>query len=370
MKIGLPKEIKENEYRVAITPANVGKLTDAGHEVYVQKDAGEAACFTDEMYEAAGAVILTTAEELFEAAELIVKVKEILPPEFGLLKEKHTLMTYIHSANRLPQTEALLKSGCVAFAYEDVKDENGGFPLLEPMSRIAGEVGLLTGVWYSQTTVGGTGKLICGAPGVKPAKLVVLGAGNVGTACARLAKNLGAEVVVMDTDLKKLEELTAYKLPGIKTCFSNKANVTKEIKDADIVYNCVKWFPGLTIISKEMLKLMQPKSVIVDIDAEPNGAIESSQYTTHEKPWFVFDDIRHIGIPNLPSAVANTASEALSNATVGYILEVANKGWKQAARDNRSLWYGLDFVKGALTFEDTARAFDIELADKDALLEA
>lgn len=369
MKVGLPKEIKESEYRVAITPSNVKKLIDEGHQVYVENNAGAAACFTDDMYEAMGATILPTAAEVFDAAELIVKVKEILPQEFALLQEKHTIMTYIHSANRLPQTEALLKSKCVAFAYEDVKDKNGNFVLLEPMSRIAGEVGLLTGVWYSQTTMGGAGKLICGAPGVKPMKIVVLGAGNVGIACARLAKNIGADVVLMDTDLKKLEEAIAFKLSGVKTCFSNKVNVSKEIANADIVYNCVKWFPGLTIISREMLKLMSPKAVIVDIDAEPNGAIETSQYTTHENPWFVIDDIRHIGIPNLPSAVANTASEALSNATVKYILEVANKGWKQAACDNRDLWYGLDFVKGSLTFEDTAKAFNIELTDKDALLE-
>lgn len=368
MKIGLPREIKENEYRVAITPGNVKKLVDAGHDVYVENNAGEAASFTNDKYEAAGAKILPDEEAVFHEAEMIIKVKEILPPEFGLLKEKHILFTYIHSANRRPQTEALLNSGCVAFAYEDVMDADGNFILLEPMSRIAGEVGFLTGIWYSQTTTGGAGKLVCGSPGVKPAKIVVLGAGNVGTACARLARNMGAEVVVMDTNLKKLEEVMNVKIPGVKTCFSNKANVEREIKDADIIYNCVKWFPGLSIITKDMLKIMQPKSVIVDIDAEPNGAIETSRYTTHNEPWFVVDDIRHIGIPNLPSAVANTASEALSNATIRYILEIADKGWKQAAKDNRDLWHGLDFVNGHLTFEDTANAFNIELSDKDSLL--
>ncbi len=369
MKIGLPKEIKENEFRVAMIPSNVRKLVDAGHEVYVEKDAGKAAGYTDDMYEAAGAAIVENEAEVFKTADLIIKVKEILPSEFDLLEERHTLFTYIHSANRRPQTEALLKSKCVALAYEDVMDKNGHFPLLEPMSRMAGEVGLLTGVFYSFTTTGGAGKLICGNPGIKPMKIVIFGAGNVGVSAARLAMGLNADVVLMDTDLKKLEDVIANKLPGVRTLFSNKANVEQEIKDADIVFNCVKWFPGLTIISRDMLKLMQPNSLIVDIDAEPGGAIETSQYTTHADPWFVVDGIRHIGIANLPSAVANSASAALSNATIKYIMDLANKGWKKATMEDEELRYGLDFVKGYLTFKDTAEAFGIELTDKEFVFE-
>lgn len=251
MKIGLPKERKENEYRVAIIPSNVGRLVDAGHDVYVEHDAGKAAGFSDEMYLEKGARILSSEEEVFKTCELIIKVKEILPSEFGLLNDKHILFTYIHSANRRPQTEELLNSKCVAFAYEDVKDQNGRFVLLEPMSRIAGEVGLITGVFYSSTTTGGLGKLVCGTPGVKPMKIVIFGAGNVGVSCARLALGLGAEVVLMDTDIHKLEDILANKLPTVKTCFSNRANVSHEIKDADIVFNCVKWFPGLTILSRD-----------------------------------------------------------------------------------------------------------------------
>ena len=368
MKIGLPKERKENEYRVAIIPSNVGRLVDAGHDVYVEHDAGKAAGFSDEMYLEKGARILSSEEEVFKTCELIIKVKEILPSEFGLLNDKHILFTYIHSANRRPQTEELLNSKCVAFAYEDVKDQNGRFVLLEPMSRIAGEVGLITGVFYSSTTTGGLGKLVCGTPGVKPMKIVIFGAGNVGVSCARLALGLGAEVVLMDTDIHKLEDILANKLPTVKTCFSNRANVTHEIKDADIVFNCVKWFPGLTILSRDMLELMQPNSLIVDIDAEPGGAIESSQYTTHQDPIFVEKGIRHIGIANLPSSVANAASAALSNATIKYILQIANKGWKAAAQDNEDLKYGLDFVKGYLTFKDTADAFGMELTDKEKVL--
>ena len=369
MKIGLPKEIKENEFRVAIIPSNVGKLVDAGHQVYVEKDAGLAAGFADEMYKAAGAEIVPDEKTVFKEAELIIKVKEILPQEFGLLEERHTLFTYIHSANRRPQTEELLKSKCVAFAYEDVMDKDGRFILLEPMSRMAGEVGLLTGVFYTFTTPGGAGKLVCGGPGIKPMKIVIFGAGNVGVSAARLAMGLNADVVLMDTDLRKLEDVLANKLPGVRTLYSNRANVEQEIKDADIVFNCVKWFPGLTIISKDMLKLMQPGSLIVDIDAEPGGAIETSQYTTHENPLFEVDGIRHIGIANLPSAVSNSASAALSNATISFIKEIADKGWKRAAMENDALCCGLDFVKGYLTFKDTSEAFGIELTDKKFVFE-
>lgn len=365
MRIGLPKEIKEQEYRVAIIPSNVGKLVDAGHEVFVEKNAGAAAGYPDSEYIAVGAKMVESEKECFEKAELICKVKEILPSEFGLLKEDQILFTYIHSANRRPETDELLNSKCIGFAMEDMLDNRGHYVLLEPMSRIAGEIGLLTGLFYSQSTQGGAGKSIGGSIGVKPMKIVIFGAGNVGVAAARLALGMNADVVLMDTDLLKLEDVLANKLPNVRTCFSNKANVTKEIKDADIILNCVKWFPGLTIISKDMLDVMQPNSMIVDIDAEPGGAIESSQYTTHEKPVFYEKGIRHIGIPNLPSSVSNTASAALSNASIKYIKEIADKGWKKACQEDSCLEYGLDFVKGYLTFIDTSEAFGIELTDKN-----
>lgn len=368
MKIGMPKEIKENEFRVAIVPHNVSKLTAAGHQVYVETKAGLAAGFTDAEYIAAGAEIVPDAKTAYAKGDMIVKVKEILPSEFDYLEERHIICTYIHSANRLPQTKALLDSKVVAFAYEDVKDKNGGFPLLEPMSRLAGETGLLTGLFYSFTTQGGSGKIVCGNPGIKPMKIVIFGAGHVGVGAARLAAALNADVVLMDVNLKQLDLVSSQIIPGVRTVFSTHDNIVKEIKDADMVLNAVKWFPGLTLISRDMLKGMQPGSLIVDIDAEPNGAIETSQYTTHENPVFEVDGIRHIGIPNLPSAVANTASQSLSNATISYIKEIADKGWKQAALDNENLIHGLDFIKGNLTFKDTAEAFNIPMADKMELL--
>ncbi len=363
MIIGLPKEIKSGEFRVAITPANVEKLVDKGHNVIVEANAGAASRFNDDEYKKVGAEIVSNMNEVYGKAELIVKVKEILPEEFGLLKENHIIMTYIHSANRLPETKALLDNKVVAFAYEDVKDKNGEFPLLIPMSEIAGDIGLLVGVYNLFNTNGGNGKLVCGAPGAGNVKIVIFGCGNVGLRAGKLGIGLGASVTLMDINIKKMREIESHLLPEAKTLYSNKANVIKAISDADLVINAVKWFPGLTIISKDMLKYMKPNSLIVDIDAEPGGAIETSQYSTHENPVFVVDGIRHIGIPNLPSAVANTSSIVLSNATIPYILEIADKGWLKAARENVNLIHGLDFVKGILTFKPTADAFNLPYTD-------
>lgn len=363
MIIGVPKEIKDGEFRIAITPSNVGVLIENNHKVLVETNAGNKAGFSDEDYKVSGAEIVYDSKEIYKRAELIVKVKEILPEEFNMLREDHIIMTYIHSANRLPQTEALLDNKVVAFAYEDVKDEYGEFPLLVPMSEIAGDVGLLVGVFYLSNINGGNGKLICGAPGIKNINIVIFGAGNVGLRAAKLAVGLGADVTLMDTNIRRMREIETSLLPEVKTLYSNKVNVIDAISTADLVINAVKWFPGLTIISRDMLKYMKPNSLIIDIDAEPGGAIETSQYSTHDNPIFVVDGIRHIGIPNLPSAVANTSSIALSNATISYVLEVANKGWMRAAKENKNLIHGLDFVKGLLTFKPTADAFNLKYTD-------
>ncbi len=363
MIIGVPKEIKEGEYRVSITPSNVKLLIKNNHKVVIETNAGLSANFIDEQYKELGAEIVSNIEEVYSKSELIVKVKEVLYEEFELLQDNHIIMTYIHSANRLPQTKALLDSRVVAFAYEDVKDEYGKFPLLVPMSEIAGDVGLLIGIYNLFNTNGGNGKLVCGAPGVENTNIVIFGAGNVGIRAAKLGIGLGADVTLMDTDIKRMSEVKSYLLPEAKTLYSNDRNVIKAISSADLVINAVKWFPGLRILSRDMLQHMNPNSLIVDIDAEPGGSIETSKYSSHSEPVYVVDGIRHICIPNLPSAVANTASKVLSNSTIPYILEVANKGWLKASMDNRNLIKGLDFVKGLLTFKPTAEAFDLEYID-------
>lgn len=369
MKIGLPKEIKEQEYRVAIIPSNVSKLVDMGHTVYVEHDAGKMAGYSDEEYKAAGAILVDSEKEVFEKADLITKVKEILPSEFGLLKENHILFTYIHSSTRRPETEDIMNSKCIAFAMEDMKDPRGRFPLLEPMSRIAGEMAFTLGYFYSLATQGGNGVAINGASGVKPAKVVIFGCGFVGTSAAKLACGLNADVVVMDVNTDKMQDLMENKLPHCRTKYSNKQNVIEEIKDADIVLNCTKWFKGLTIISRDMLKYMKPNAIIVDADAEPHGAIETAEFTTHEDPIKVVDGIRHICIPNLPSAVSHTSSATLSNASIDYIAMIANKGWKKAVLENTTLENGLDFARGYLTWIDTAESLNIPLTDKKWIYE-
>ena len=368
MRIGLPKEIKEGEHRVSIIPSNVKELVNNGHSVVVEKGAGIAAGFRDDEYIAAGASMVDSEKAVFKEAEFIIKVKEILPDEFNLLEEDKVLFTYIHSENRRMQAEALLNSKVIAFAYENVKDKNSGFPLLLPMSRMAGQVGFLVGINNSFTTSGGLGNIVCGDPGIKPMKIVVLGAGNVGLEVAKLGVALNAEVIMMDVNLKRLKDIIDSMLPKVRTVYSNQDNISKEIADADIVYNSVKWFPGLKLITRDMLKLMKRNSLIVDIDAEPGGAIETSQYTTFDNPVVTVDGVRHIGIPNLPSAVSTSASMALSNATLPYIMQIANKGWSKAAKENEELKCGLNFIKGELTFKETAEAHGMKYEDVDKLL--
>lgn len=354
MKIGISKEIKDGEFRVSIIPMGVAKLTSEGHEVIIETNAGLASGISDTDYKNAGAKIVNDMKSVYEQSEMILKVKEILPAEYELLKEGQIIFTYIHSANRPEETQVLLDKKIIAFAYEDIMDKNGKFPLLVPMSEIAGAVGCLMGVYNMFNTNGGNGILIGGTPGVEPAKVLVLGAGNVGIGAARYALNLGADVTIADVNIERMKEVEDSILPNVKTLYSSKQNIIKNLKDTDLIINAVKWFPGLTIISRDMLKYMKRKSLIVDIDCEPKGAIETCRYSTHEDPVYEVDGIRHCCVPNLPSAVARTASFALSNATISYVTEIANKGWLKAAKDNKLLRTGLDFVNGYLTFKDTA----------------
>ncbi len=356
MIIGVPKEIKSGEYRVSLTPEGATRLVAAGHQVLVQTGAGTAAGMADKDYRAAGASILEDIATTYARAEMVLKVKEILPPEYDLLREDHTLFTYIHSANNPKQTQALLDAKLVAIAYEDVMTDNGDYPLLAPMSEIAGEVGMLMGVYHSFTTAGGSGRLIGGMPGVEPAKVVILGAGYVGTAAAKCALGLGADVTIIDIDVDRLRQIRNEIFPNVKTLYSSPENVARILPEVDILVNGVKRTPGLVIVSRDMLGLMKRDSLIVDIDCEPHGAIETCDYTTHEKPIFEVDGIRHCCIPNLPAAAAQTASVALTNVTLPYVLELAEKGWLEAVKSNRALRRGLGFAQGHLTFKPTAIA--------------
>ncbi len=354
MKIGVLKEVNKGEYRVAISPENVQRLVRKGHAVLVQSGAGARSGMTDEAYAAAGASIAPDSGELYREAEMLLKVKELSPSEYVQLSDRQILFAYIHSAIRPELTQALLDKRIVGFACEDIRQENGQFPLLTPMSEIAGEVGMIMGIYHSMTTNGGAGLLIGGAPGVEPAKIVVLGAGHAGLGAARYAHALGADVTIVDVNLDRLRDIRSRILPSIKTLYSSDTNIRRLLPETDILVNAVKWVPGVTLVSRSMLSLMKDNALIIDVDCEPGGAIETCAFTTHEDPIFAVDGIRHFCVPNLPSAVARTASYAFTNATIPYIEQIADKGWERAARENAALRSGLDFALGHLLFETTA----------------
>lgn len=354
MIIGVPKEIKEGEFRVSLPPSGAARLIAHGHQVILERGAGLGAGMPDDEYLQAGATIADDARAVYRQAEMILKVKEILPPEYGLLRRRQIIFTYLHTANKPEQTQALLDSKVVAIAYEDVMTDDGETPLLTPMSEIAGEVGLLMGAYYLFNMQGGSGRLLGGAPGVEPAHVAVLGAGHVGIASARSALGLGADVTILDINIERLREVRHKILPNVRTLNCIRPNVERLLPQIDLLVNAVKWRPGLTIVSRPMLRLMKPKALIVDIDCEPKGAIETCEYRTHDDPVYEVDGIRHLCVTNLPSAVANTASLALANATLPYALEIADKGWIRAVRENAALRRGLDFAGGYLIFRNTA----------------
>jgi alanine dehydrogenase len=371
MIIGVPREIKKNEHRVSITPAAVDALVSRGHQIIIETQAGAGSGISDADYTSAGANLAPDARTVYGKAEMILKVKELFPQEFDLLREGQIIFTYIHSANNPEETQALLDKKVVAIAYEDVETDDGRCPLLTPMSEIAGEVGLLMGVYHMFTTSGGSGILIGGAVGSEPAKVAILGAGNVGLGAARYAIGLGADVILLDIDLERLRDVRQTMLPGIKTVYLNQYNVRQILPGIDLLINAVKWPPQSDehIVTREMLKLMKTDSLIVDISCDPAGAIETCTPTSHDQPTYVIDGIRHYCVDNLPSAVAKTASDALSNASLSYVLNIADKGWLQAIREDNALRRGLGFAFGHLTFKPTAIAQNRPFTSAEEIIE-
>lgn len=361
MKISIPKEIKDNENRVGMTPAGVSELIQHGHEVYVQHTAGEGSGFTDEMYERVGARILPTIEETYRVADMILKVKEPIAPEYSLVREGQLLFTYFHFACDEPLTEAMLKSGAVCLAYETVQTSEGRLPLLVPMSEVAGRLGLMEGACHLQKTHGGKGKLMSGVPGVKPAKVLVLGGGTVGEAAARMAAGMGAEVYITDISLPRLRQLQLELPENVHTLYSSRHNILSELGNVDIVVGSVL-VPGdkaPRLITRDMLKLMEPGTVLVDVAIDQGGCFETSHPTTHSNPIYVVDGIVHYAVANIPGAVPNTSTTALTNATLSYALKLADKGWKQACKEDAALGKGLNIVNGRVTFKAIADVFNL-----------
>ena len=361
MKIGVPKEIKNNENRVGMTPAGVAELIKHGHTVAVQHTAGENSGFADEQYAKVGATILPTIEDVYAYADMIVKVKEPIEPEYPLIRKGQLVFTYFHFASDHELTLAMIKSGGVCLAYETVQLPNRALPLLIPMSEVAGRMATLNGAYYLQKTKGGKGKLIGGVPGVKPAKVLVLGGGIVGEAAARTAAGMGADVTITDISLPRLRQLDIETPANIHTLYSNEHNIRQQLHDVDIIIGSVL-IPGAKtpfLITRDMLKEMEPGTVLVDVAIDQGGCFETSHPTTHSEPTYMVDGILHYAVANIPGAVPNTSTTALTNATLRYAVALADKGWQQACKDDHALFLGLNVVEGKVTYKAVADAWNL-----------
>ena len=362
MKIGIPKEIKQGESRVGMTPAGVAELIKHGHQVFVQHTAGEGSGFADEAYEHVGAEILPTIEDVYAQSDMIIKVKEPIEPEYALIRKDQLVYTYFHFASDRPLTEAMIKSGAVCLAYETVEEVDHSLPLLRPMSEVAGRMAVLNGAYYLQKTKGGKGKLISGVPGVKPTKVLVLGGGTVGEAAARMAAGMGADVVITDISLPRLRQLSIELPANVKTLYSSEHNIRQELRDVDIVIGSVL-IPGDKtphLITRDMLSLMEPGTVLVDVAIDQGGCFETSHPTTHAEPVYTVDGIVHYCVANIPGAVPNTSTMALTNATLKYALQLADKGWRKACEDNPALRKGLNIVEGKVVFKPIADVWGLK----------
>lgn len=362
MIIGIPKEIKNNENRVAMTPAGVQEMTRRGHKVYVQATAGVNSGFTDDAYRAVGAEILPTIEEVYATAEMIVKVKEPIAPEYKLVRAGQLLFTYFHFASSEPLTRAMIDSGAICCAYETVERADRSLPLLTPMSEVAGRMATQEGCYFLEKPRGGKGVLLGGVPGVKPARVFVIGAGVVGTAAARMAAGLGADVTICDISLPRLTYLTDVMPRNVKTLMSSEYNIREELRHADLVIGSVL-IPGAKapkIVTRDMLQLMEPGTVLVDVAIDQGGCFETSRPTTHEDPVYYVDGILHYCVANIPGAVPRTSTLALTNATLPYAIQLADKGWQRACRENPELALGLNVVEGKVVYKPVAEAWGLD----------
>lgn len=358
MIIGVPKEIKNHEYRVGMTPASVREVIQHGHSVYVEQNAGNGIGFTDDDYAAAGATVLNTAAEVFAKAEMIVKVKEPLAVERAMLREGQILFTYLHLAPDLPQTQDLIKSKAICIAYETVTDARGGLPLLAPMSEVAGRMSIQAGARALEKSMAGRGMLLGGVPGVAPAKVVIIGGGMVGTNAAQMAVGLGADVTVLDRSVDVLRRINSQFNGAVKAIYSTVDALEQEVLAADLVIGGVL-VPGAAapkLVTADHIRRMKPGSAIVDVAIDQGGCVETSKPTTHAEPTYIVDDVVHYCVANMPGAVPRTSTFALNNATLPFIIRLANKGYKQALLDDRHLMNGLNVLNGHVTNQSVAEA--------------
>ena len=363
MIVGVPKEVKGDEYRVAMTPNGVEELTKAGHRVLIQAHAGVGSGITDDEYAACGAEIVAAAADVWRHADLIVKVKEPLPEEWPHLRAGQTVFTYFHFAADEELTHAVMKSGIAAVAYETIKDARGGLPLLTPMSEVAGRMSIQEGAKYLERPFDGRGILLAGVPGVAPATVTVIGGGIVGANAARVAGGLGANVYLLDVNLDRLRYLDDVMPPNVTTLFSNRHNVLDCLRRSDLVVGAVL-IPGARaprLVNRADLKQMLPRAVVIDVAIDQGGCFETSKPTTHAKPTYIVDDIVHYCVTNMPGAVGRTSTQALTNVTLAYVMQLANKGLDRAAADNAGLAQGVNVRAGKVTNAAVAATFGYEL---------
>lgn len=370
MIIGVPKEIKNNENRVALTPAGASALVGRGHTVYVQSTAGIGSGFSDEQYREAGAKIKKDIESTYKVAEMIMKVKEPIKPEYKLIREDQLVFTYFHFASYKPLTTAMIKSKSVCLAYETVEMPDRSLPLLVPMSEVAGRMSVQEGAKYLEKPMKGRGILLGGVPGVPPAKVMVIGGGIVGTEAAKMAAGLGADVTILDINLDRMRYLEDVMPANVTTVYSNEYNIRELASQSDLIIGAVL-IPGAKapkLITRDMLKDMKPGTVMVDVAVDQGGCIETCKPTTHAKPIFIIDDVIHYCVANMPGAVPYTSTLALTNATLNYAMKLADKGWKQACMEDAPLCKGLNIVNGKVVYKGVADAFNLKYHDVSTVL--
>jgi alanine dehydrogenase len=365
MIVGIPKEIKNNEFRVGMTPSGVNSFINKGHQVYVQKSAGLGSGYPDSDYVTVGAKICDTIEDVYSISEMIVKVKEPLKKEYSLIKENQIIYTYFHFASSEELTKAMILSNSICIAYETVQNKDLTLPLLTPMSEVAGRMATQQGAKYLEKPQNGYGILLGGVPGVKPANVIILGGGVVGSQAAKMAAGLGANVTIFDISLDRLRYLDDTMPSNVNTQFSSLYNISQAIKNAHLIIGAVL-IPGAkapNLITKAMLKDLQPGTVLVDVAVDQGGCFETTHPTTHENPTYIIDDVLHYSVANMPGAVPVTSTEALTNATISRGLSIANKGWKKACNEDNSLKLGLNIINGKIVYKAVADAFDLEFTD-------
>jgi len=362
MIIGVPKEIKNNENRVALTPAGTQELVKRGHQVFVQATAGEGSGFLDEDYVESGAQILPDIQSTYAKAEMIMKVKEPIEEEYELIKEDQLVFTYFHFAAYEGLTKAMIKNKSICLAYETVEKPDRSLPLLVPMSEVAGRMAIQEGAKYLEKPLKGRGILLGGVPGVRPAKVMIMGGGVVGTNAAKMAAGMGADVTIMDVNLQRLRYLDDVMPANVNTFMSNEYNIREMLHRVDLIVGAVLIPGGKAphLITRDMLKEMRPGTVLVDVAVDQGGCIETCKPTTHEDPTYIIDDVVHYCVANMPGAVPYTSTLALTNATLPYAIQLAEKGWVKACQDNRELALGLNIIKGDVVYDAVADAYDLE----------